>query len=200
MTPTPANPLVEAEAGTPPLQRRERRATHLSAYATREDGSTVDVTLTDLSYDGCGVDSAEPLRAGELVQLAVQRRGTVTAVVRWAAGTKAGLVFAEQPPTASDPAKEQKPRLHQRVAVGADVTLRRAGHLSFRVRVFDVSPDGCKAEFIERPELKEQVWVKFPGIEALEAQVCWVAGAKAGLKFVRPIHAAVFDLLLQRLR
>lgn len=199
MTPTPANPLVEAAAGTPPLQRRERRATHLRAHATREDGSTVEVTLTDLSYDGCGIDSAEPLRAGELVKLAVQRRGTVTAVVRWAAGTKAGLVFAEQPPVPAS-AKEEKPRLHHRISVGAEVTLRRAGKLSFRVRVFDVSPDGCKAEFIERPELKEQVWVRFDGIDALEAQVCWVVGAKAGLKFVRPIHAAVFDLLLQRLR
>jgi hypothetical protein len=44
------------------------------------------------------------------------------------------------------------------------------------------------------------VWVKFDGLEALEAQVCWVDGLKAGLAFALPIHAAVFEQLLARLQ
>ena len=77
--------------------------------------------------------------------------------------------------------------------------MRRAGKLNFRVRVYDVSPQGCKAEFVERPELDEQLWIKFDGLEALEAQVCWIVGAKVGLKFVRPIHEAVFGALSTRI-
>jgi len=78
--------------------------------------------------------------------------------------------------------------------------MRRAAKLAFRVRIYDLSPEGCKAEFVERPSIGEQLWVKFDGIEALEAKVRWIVGAKAGLKFARPLHAAVFDLLIAKLR
>ena len=78
--------------------------------------------------------------------------------------------------------------------------MRRAAKLAFRVRVYDLSPEGCRAEFVERPGIGEQLWVKFDGMEALEAKVRWIVGAKAGLKFVRPLHAAVFDLLIAKLR
>jgi hypothetical protein len=188
-----------AEAGMTALHRRERRETALRAYATRDDGSVVNVTLIDLSYDGCGIDSPVALRAGETMTLAVHRRGTVAATVRWVAGRKAGLVFAVGPEAAAD-GPAQAARHFERIAVDADVALRRAGKLHFQVHVYDVSPDGCKAEFVERPEIREHVWIKFTGIEALEAQVCWLAGSKAGLKFARPIHPAVFDMLIERLK
>ena len=42
--------------------------------------------------------------------------------------------------------------------------------------------------------------IKFEGLEAMDAEVCWVQGFQAGLRFERPIHPAVFDLLLARLR
>jgi hypothetical protein len=76
--------------------------------------------------------------------------------------------------------------------------MRRAGKTHFRVHIYDISPDGCKAEFVDRPELGEQLWIKFDGMEAMEAHVCWIVGARAGLRFVRPIHAAIFDMLVAR--
>jgi hypothetical protein len=36
-------------------------------------------------------------------------------------------------------------------------------------------------------------------MESLEGTICWIAGAKAGIRFCRPIHDAVFALLLARL-
>jgi hypothetical protein len=33
----------------------------------------------------------------------------------------------------------------------------------------------------------------------LQAEVCWVDGFIVGLKFERPLHRAVFDLLLARM-
>jgi hypothetical protein len=192
--------ILVGEAQNGPPQRRDRRATSLRGHITRDDGSVVDVSLIDLSYDGCGIESAETFSIGETLALAVHRHGTVRTTVRWVAGSKAGLLFADQPPREGEVAKAHAPRVHERVAVSAEVTLRRSGKRHFRVRVYDVSPDGCKAEFVERPEIDEQLWVKFDGIEALEAQVCWVDGSEVGLKFARPIHSAVFGLLVQRLR
>jgi hypothetical protein len=189
----PANMI--AGDGALPLQRRERRPTSLSAYATRQDGSVVELTVVDLSADGCGVLCQSGLRAGERLNLAVLRRGTTGATVCWADGGRAGLSFDS--PVAVGGAT--KPRCHERVSVDGEVAMRRAGKTNFRVHIYDISPDGCKAEFVDRPELGEQLWIKFDGMEALEAHVCWIAGARAGLRFGRQIHSAIFDLLVARL-
>jgi hypothetical protein len=77
--------------------------------------------------------------------------------------------------------------------------LRRAGKVRHEVKIFDLSAFGCKAEFIERPELDERVWVKFDQLSPIEAMVCWTTGFKVGLEFERPIYPAVFELLLSRL-
>lgn len=90
-------------------------------------------------------------------------------------------------------------RRSNRVVVNAEITLRRSGALSYRVRVFDASPLGCKLEFVERPQLEERVWVKFDRLEAIEGIVCWVDGFYAGVGFTAPMHPAVFDALLTRL-
>jgi hypothetical protein len=185
-----------AETGAPPLHRRERRPVTLAAYANREDGSAAELTVVDLSFDGCGVICTARLVAGERLNMSVVGRGTAAAVVRWVDGVRAGLSFEPAKPAEGS---WKQPRSHQRVSVDGQVTMRRAGKVSFRVHIYDLSPDGCKAEFVERPELHEQLWIKFDGLEALEASVRWIAGARAGVKFVRPLHQAVFDLLVARL-
>lgn len=173
----------------------------MRACATRGDGTMVDMMLLDLSHDGCGIDSPVPLLPGETLKLAVHGRGPATATVRWAAGGKAGLEFAEEPGPGQgfNPAAPVE-RRDERIGVDAEVTLRRSGKLNYRVRLHDLTQHGCKAEFVERPDMDELVWVKFDGMEALEARVCWAAGPAAGLVFSRPVHPAVFDLLLSRLK
>ena len=74
---------------------------------------------------------------------------------------------------ASDPPGESAPhgftgRRTERVAVNAEVALRRSGQLNYRVRVFDASPLGCRLEFVERPQLDERVWIKFDGLDPIE--------------------------------
>ena len=93
-----------------------------------------------------------------------------------------------------------RPRRAPRVAVNAEVMVRRPGGHNYRVRVFDLSPHGSKVEFVERPNLDERVWIKIEGLEAMEAMVCWVDGFVAGVDFTRPMHGAVFDLVVARLR
>lgn len=86
-----------------------------------------------------------------------------------------------------------------RTAVRAEATLRRDGANNFRVNLFDVSPAGCRVETVERPRVGEGLWVKFGGLEPLHAIVRWIDGPVAGVEFDKPIHPAVFDLLLKRL-
>jgi hypothetical protein len=96
-------------------------------------------------------------------------------------------------------ARDFSERKAARIAVNAEVSLRRPGQNHYRVRAYDASPLGCKLEFVERPEPAERVWVKFDGLDALEGQVCWVDGFVVGVEFVRPMYQPVFDALAARL-
>lgn len=189
------NPAT-VRAGEHPVERRERRPVRLHALVMRSDRSTVDVSLLDLSYEGCGIETPIEFSAGETIKLSVLRRGGLDAHVRWYKDGRAGLVFA--PEKVAE--RKHFPRQSERTALSADVSLRRVGQNSYRVRVSDLSPDGCKVDLVERPRLEERLLIKLDGLEVLEAQVCWVEGYMAGLRFEKTIHPAVFDLLLQRLR
>lgn len=85
------------------------------------------------------------------------------------------------------------PRGNDRVPLSVEVTIRRAGFHGFRVRAFDLSPAGCKIEFVERPSIGERVWIKFDNLEALEAEVRWIDGHIGGVQFARPLYGAVFE-------
>ncbi|HJS40785.1 MAG TPA: PilZ domain-containing protein [Sphingomicrobium sp.] len=175
--------------------RENRRDVALPAHIICENGDITSADVLDLSYDGCCVETPIELQEGATVKLSVVALGTNDAQVRWYANGKAGLSFAIH----STWEREIKPRNAERIELCADLSLRRVGRQNYRARVFDISPEGCKVEFVERPRLDELVWVKFESLESVEAAVCWVDGFYGGLKFLRPIYPAVFDLLLTRL-
>ncbi|HVM22659.1 MAG TPA: PilZ domain-containing protein [Sphingomicrobium sp.] len=190
-----ANVAVE-RLGQSRIERRERRPVSLRAFARGESGTGVEVLVLDLSYEGCGIETQAAFGAGERLELSVLGLGVIQAVVRWCEDGKAGLVFEGDEAEAE---AQYWPRRSERVELTAEVSLRRLGKFNYRVRVFDVSPHGCKVELVEMPRLEEHVLVRFEGLEALEAEVCWIEGMTAGLRFEKPIHPAVFALLLERL-
>lgn len=104
------------------------------------------------------------------------------------------------PPRSGETARPRLDRKAERIHINAQVFLRRAGQLNYRVRAYDATRFGCKVEFVERPTLDERVWIKFEGLSALEGLVCWVDGFLAGIEFVQALHPAVFETLVQRLR
>lgn len=177
-----------------PVDRRERRSVSMPGFAVLENGTTEEIQLLDLSYDGCGIAIEAKLAPGQRIKLSVLRRGAIDAEVRWWADGKAGLVFPVEAVT-----PEPKPRQSERTALSAEVTMRRLGKGSFRVNVFDASPQGCKVDLVERPAAGEFVTVRFDGLEPMEAEVCWVERFTAGLRFRKPMHPAVFELLIERL-
>jgi hypothetical protein len=165
----------------------------MRAYAVRSDNSILDLQVVNLSYDGCAIETQENLLPGELLKLSVLGRGFVNATVRWYQERKAGLQF--------DPERcnrDIEERSAERLSIATEITLRRSGRISYPVQTTDLTRFGCKCEFIERPSIRETMWVKFSGLESLESEVCWLADANVGLKFKTSIHPAVFTLLLNR--
>ena len=177
-------------------RRRERRPIDVRGYLMRAGGHRHSVVLMNLNCGGCGIQTPVELSPGESVKLSVLEREPIPAIVRWCRNGKAGLDFeaaAEQPKTLVE-------RVALRVEVMGDVSLRAAGKNSYRVRVLDLSTNGCKVELVDVPRNGDRMRVKFDGIESLDAEVCWVESHCAGLKFERQLHPGVLDLLAARLR
>lgn len=191
MNALPNEPLLSSRAM--PV-REERRPVDLPGWLIRDDGGTSALVVRDLSYSGCKISCAEPLQRGERIRLSVLKRGIIDAEVRWRRGDLVGLLFAS-----ARPVRKHWPRKAGRVPLAAKVHVRRYGKLSYDVRIFDLSTHGCKLEFVDLPKGDEKLWIKLPGIESLEAQVCWLDGYTGGAQFVRALHPAVLSLLLTKL-
>jgi hypothetical protein len=177
-----------------PVSRNRRRPVKMDAVARRNGGITSRVVMLDLSYEGCGVETEVEFEAGEAITLSVLGRGEIRTHVRWSSSDRAGLIFDPE-----ESEKKPSPR-RNRTSVSADVSLRRLGQNNYRVRVNDLSREGCRVELVELPRIGEHMLIKLDGLEVLDAEVCWIEGFVAGLRFESVIHPAVFDLLVQRLK
>lgn len=184
------------EGDPQPARRNTRRSVSLDGHAVRADGSAFDISMLDLNYDGCGISAPVELTPGEPLKLSMIGRGMIDAEVRWCKDGKAGLRFA----TGEPPVEQQTPRSQNRKPLEPiEVRIRRLGQFNYNVRIFDLSPDGAKIEVVERPRIGETIMVKFDGLEVLPATVRWIDDFIVGIKFNRPLHPAVLDLLLARL-
>ena len=190
------SPIHAADAADvaelPQFDRLERRGVEMRAFIVRSDKTIADVRVLDLSYDGCGIETLTKLAAGEVLTLSILSCGVIRAKVRWCKSRKAGLLFIREKTR-----RLHRDRCHDRLSVSAELHLRRSGKVGYRVKAFDLSPHGCKCEFVERPRIGEKVWVKFDKLEAIEAQICWIEGSNCGVRFSRAIHPAVFDVLVR---
>lgn len=178
-----------------PDRRRSRRPVSMRGYLVRSGGITHVIDLIDLNYGGCGIRVPIDLIVGESVKLSVLSRGCIAAQVRWYEDGKAGLAFEPIP----EDVKRQVERRASRVEVPGEIGLKAIGRSMYRVRIRDLSTDGCKVELVDRPSVGGTMLIKFEGLEIMEADAAWIDGHVAGLKFRNSIHPAVLDLLLQRL-
>ncbi len=91
------------------------------------------------------------------------------------------------------------PRRADRVPLRADIDFRRAGGNRYRVTILDFSPQGCRIEAPVRVDPGDIIWISFPGLESLQARVCWSEGWTAGVQFDRPLYPSVFDMIRDRI-
>lgn len=100
------------------------------------------------------------------------------------------------PETSGGPAP--LPRRSERIPLSAEIELRRSFNGKYQVTVRDCSPQGCCINLVDRVALDETLWIKLPGLESIEAYVCWTQDFIAGVEFIKPLHPAVFDMLMAR--
>jgi hypothetical protein len=107
-------------------------------------------------------------------------------------------MLAERSPAAQTRAEADPRRRSSRLPLGSEISVRKAGSFSFQLPALNISPDGCRVELVEMVDVNERVIVRLPALEPLGAEVAWVGGNHAGLRFQRPLHPAVFDQLVDR--
>lgn len=78
------------------IGRKDRDEVAIDAVVHHDDGSKEGVTLTNLSPDGCRIESNGDFRIGERLQIAIPRVGQLNAQIRWALPGSAGARFFQQ--------------------------------------------------------------------------------------------------------
>lgn len=182
--------------GSADNHRESRRAIARKGFGVLDDGTAFPLSIVEISYSGCRIETDIALFPGlEFRISAVGGRAAVAARVQWHRDGCAGILFLANGP----PPRLQTQRAHERVTLDAAIMLRHAGRRNYRTLLFDLTPAGCKVEFVERPRQGDLLWAKFDGLEGIEARVAWVDGFRGGLKFTRPLHPGIFDALVARL-
>jgi PilZ domain len=137
-------------------------------------------------------DRAQSARVNLAVERVVRRLESADRT----AATRGGTATARGPWADEPPAR----RSAERNSVDGEVSMRRLGSFGFDLPVRDISTAGCKVELVEQVTASDHVITRLPGLEPFGATVMWSDERNAGVRFNRPIHPAVFELLLQRLR
>lgn len=73
--------------------RKDRHPVTVEAVIHRADGSIASVKLTNVSDEGCRIETGDDLTIGERLQVAIPGVGQVKAQVRWALAGSAGAQF-----------------------------------------------------------------------------------------------------------
>lgn len=95
----------------------------------------------------------------------------------------------------------QKERKSPRMAVDFEAGLRpRGGSSAVSVHILDLSTHGFRIDSHLDLQVGTDVWLRLPGLEPSHARVAWTDGYVAGCAFERPLHPAVLDMILARMK
>ena len=84
----------------------------------------------------------------------------------------------------------------ERTALRLTATMRDGTRSRVKVRVIDMSTNGCRIECSSSVEDDSWVWLSIAGLENQFCRVVWHAHEFIGLEFERPLSEAVFEKLL----
>ena len=85
--------MAETANTTPNRRQEERRPVELRAFAVPSAGGVAEAVISDLSYDGCGMECSPMPESGDRLELRVLRLGVIQAEVCWAEDGRAGCRF-----------------------------------------------------------------------------------------------------------
>lgn len=86
------------------VKRGQRRDVELPAILCREDDSKMAVVVSNISYDGCRIRSAQILQPGDCFTLVLPKLGEIKAQIQWSSPRDAGARFIYDEPSRQETA------------------------------------------------------------------------------------------------
>jgi hypothetical protein len=77
------------------IGRKDRQPVRIDAVVHRGDGRAESVCLTNVSDEGCRIETEGEFLIGERLEIAIPRFGHLKAQVRWALPGSAGAKFVD---------------------------------------------------------------------------------------------------------
>lgn len=90
---------------------------------------------------------------------------------------------------------EGERRYSERTTLNLAISSRQRGRNAVPATLVTLSPHGCLLDDGLFNSVEQGVFVKLPGLENQPGAIVWTDGRKAGVRFQRPLHPAVFDRL-----
>lgn len=91
-------------------------------------------------------------------------------------------------------------RRHQRANVAINCEIRVGTKAWRKAQIADLTPEGFQVKIFDMPPRGTALFVRFAGIQMLNAEVCWARADTAGCRFITPISQYVFDHILASAR
>jgi hypothetical protein len=96
--------------------------------------------------------------------------------------------------------RPKKGRRAERVPVELGAGLRQRGASGVSVQIMDLSTDGFRAATHLELGTGTDVWLRLPGLEPFHSRVVWSEGHYVGCAFLRPLHPAVLNMVIDKSR
>jgi hypothetical protein len=212
--------IIAQDIVSQPGERRRMPRVELVCPALLDvDGRTQAVTTRDVSQGGVKLDVPFPLAAEQKVTVTLEGLRPVEGVVRWAAGTLAGIAFlpelrwqelmlwlkerrkdafqhatapfAPPPPSADVPAQE----IDQGIALNLPARVRE-GTRRWQIDVASITTRSVAFDSFAALRIGSLLWIVLPGLEGWPARIVSVEGYRYNCEFTQPLHPAVLERVL----
>ena len=97
-------------------------------------------------------------------------------------------------------APPDRARRKSRRLVDFGAFVRGSDAVALKVRVKNLSPEGCRIQGAGDLAEESEIWLKLTGLAPVRARVAWVSDGEAGCEFAPPLHSAVVEELLATTR
>ena len=77
-----------------------------------------------------------------------------------------------------------------------DCEIRVGSRAWYKTRIADLTPGGFQVTIIDMPARGTPIYLRFAGMQLLQADVCWSDRDVAGCKFAAPLSPYVFDHII----
>jgi len=212
--------IIAQDIVSQPGERRRMPRVELACPALLDvDGRTQLVSTRDVSQGGAKLDVPFALAAEQKVTVTLEGLRPVEGVVRWSAGTLAGIAFlpelrwqelmlwlkerrkhafehgsapyAPAPPVADVPA----PDGDHGIALNLPARVRE-GTRRWQIDVSSITERSVAFDSFAALRIGSLLWIVLPGLEGWPARIVSVEGYRYNCEFTQPLHPAVLERVL----